>query len=657
MATVHLKTKIRSFRKIKRLVASLSNKVTPKRIALGGVALLALVAVLQAALFYWPRSLEFSYSGGNCFVSPQLLPKLVSSGRSRSFDAVHSDSFTILGYPLYSYRTCVDAVDPPSEYSSEAIALEPLGLGLLKKNLRVTNGGFPSIQNPIKPGQLISTQKPLVFPLDRIDKTFAYELSANKRGQACNLRNDSIICEVEPLRLAQSKRYTFALKRMFKDQLVEVAVEQTAITVKPVRITGSSIKAGQTVFKKPKSIKLKLNKPAASVEGAVLVHIQGKQRKQLPITTQIKGASVSIIFDKQLPRHASFELKLETIAATDDAFLQKPYVLPFKTSGGPKVLGVNIGTYSVSPSAYTVITFDSPVDSKSASKFVSLEVGGQKVASSLSVDSKTIVITPTTQLGLCVPFTVKVSDGLNNEYGVSGGSAWSYSSRTICHTVFSIGTSVQGRSITAYRFGSGPSRIVFVGGTHGDEKSSVYTLNSLVEDLEASGGGPAHRTVTIIPNLNPDGFAAGSRTNARGVDLNRNFPANDWKKDVTMPGGSLNKGGGGSKPLSEPESSALAGYVLGQNPRLVLTYHAVAGVVIPNDSGNSVSLAQTYARNSNLNFASNSQTGAIFQYDTTGAFEDWLHDKHGIPTLLIELWTKSANEFSGNVKAILAMIQ
>jgi hypothetical protein len=123
-----------------------------------------------------------------------------------------------------------------------------------------------------------------------------------------------------------------------------------------------------------------------------------------------------------------------------------------------------------------------------------------------------------------------------------------------------------------------------------------------------------------------------------------------------MPGGWFNAGGGGSSPLSEPESKALADYLIKTKPRLVLTYHATAGVVMPNDSGDSDALAKIYAQKSNLSYEPNSQTSQIFHYDTTGALEDWLHDKHDIPTLLVELWTKSGNEFSKNKDAMLHMV-
>ena len=96
--------------------------------------------------------------------------------------------------------------------------------------------------------------------------------------------------------------------------------------------------------------------------------------------------------------------------------------------------------------------------------------------------------------------------------------------------------------------------------------------------------------------------------------------------------------------------------MLSVNPRLVLTYHAAAGVVMPNDADDSVALAKKYDQKSNLGYEPSSQTGQIFDYDTTGSFEEWLYDKHGIPALLVELWTTTSNEFYKNQPAMWYMV-
>ncbi len=68
-----------------------------------------------------------------------------------------------------------------------------------------------------------------------------------------------------------------------------------------------------------------------------------------------------------------------------------------------------------------------------------------------------------------------------------------------------------------------------------------------------------------MPTVNPDGVAAGTRGNAHGVDLNRNFPFH-WAHL-----GGLEYSGTG--PLSEPESSAAAKLIRRIRPDLTIWFH------------------------------------------------------------------------------------
>lgn len=92
-----------------------------------------------------------------------------------------------------------------------------------------------------------------------------------------------------------------------------------------------------------------------------------------------------------------------------------------------------------------------------------------------------------------------------------------------------------------------PAALLF-GAIHGDEPLGVHCLVQLVQDLIAQ---PPGRDTWIIPALNLDGLAAGSKNNAHDVDLNRNFAAANWDgahKPGYFPG---------PKPESEPEVQAL----------------------------------------------------------------------------------------------------
>ncbi|MEO5627707.1 MAG: DUF2817 domain-containing protein [Candidatus Saccharimonadales bacterium] len=623
-------------------------RITPTYILAAGLTSLILFLTIYSISFLWPRTVNFSYSQNNCFTNPLVLPRLTSKRTSPSYKAAPIKSFSIKGYPIYSRTTCVIPTELPKENASEVISF---GRSIFVKKIRIESGSFPTLASQKMFDKPIPTQDTLNVPLNVADRVFDYQLQANNKTTDCPKQNQTVTCDVAQLGLAQTTKYDFRLTRTFHKQPAGTIFERSLTTVESVHVTGSSVANDQTVYDTPSEFTISLNRPVKSMKGEKLYLVSGDKRDVVPATITLDKQTITVKPSQPLARSATFEFVVDQITAEDGGFLAATYSLPFKTSGGPKVSRVSIGTYKVSPASSITITFDVGVSAAQAwQNFVKLEVGGGAIAASVTARGNTITITPEAALPRCTPLTLKVLDGLQNNFGVSGGSAWQYKSRTICQSVFSIGTSVQGRAITAYSFGSGPSRMVFVGATHGDEKSSAYTLNGLIEDLEASGNIPAHRTVVIIPVANPDGFAMGQRTNANNVDLNRNFPTNNWKSSVVMPDKSTNPTGGGTTPLSEPESRAVANYV--QGARLVLTYHAIAGTVIPNDAGDSVALAHLYDQKSNVYFASNSQTTSIFAYDTTGSLEDWLYDKVGTPALLVELWTRSGNEFAKHQSAM-----
>jgi hypothetical protein len=624
-----------------------------------GALLYLLLTSAFTASFYWPRSVAFSFSSPNCFTSPTLLPNLITKHPGKTFSADPAPTLSIAGYPLYSHTTCVTPVQAPEKGAAETLSFSPAILPFLKKHIRVSAGNLPTISSQAPLAGPISIKDPLVFPLTMADRVFEYQLLVNDQKVACGKEKRQVTCDVSKLELAQSASYTFAMQRVFGGEAHDILFEQQAATVGAVQVTSSSIAPGQTVYNVPAELTLTLNKSLKSFEGVELTILAGADRQAVPITTTGSGDTITVRFDEPLARSTTFELSVKNIAADDGGYLPVPYFFHFATSGGPKVKSLNIGSSKVSTTASVTVTFDANVLSdQSVGDFVRLEINGQAVAASATLKGNTVTLKPTNALSRCTDFTVRVLDGLKNEFGISGGSAYQFKSRTICQTVFSIGTSVQGRSITAYRFGIGSSYVVFIGGMHGNEKSSTYSLNSLIDYLEAHDSQiPANRSIIVIPNLNPDGYAVTKRTNANNVDLNRNFPANNWKQGVTMPDKTYNPNGGGAYPLSEPESSAIANYILSVKPRLVLTYHAAAGVVMPNDAGDSDALARVYDQKSNLGYEPSSQTGAIFEYDTTGSFEEWLYDKHGIPTLLVELWTTTKNEYSKNQDAMWHMVQ
>ena len=127
-----------------------------------------------------------------------------------------------------------------------------------------------------------------------------------------------------------------------------------------------------------------------------------------------------------------------------------------------------------------------------------------------------------------------------------------------------IGRSVEGRPILAYRVGDpgAPMRVLAVGCIHGTECASFPVIARLIRQRPPPGV-----QLWVVPSVNPDGRRAGTRGNAHGVDLNRNFPFH-WRA-IARP----SRYYAGPRPLSEPESRAVARLILGIRPDLSIWYH------------------------------------------------------------------------------------
>ncbi len=109
---------------------------------------------------------------------------------------------------------------------------------------------------------------------------------------------------------------------------------------------------------------------------------------------------------------------------------------------------------------------------------------------------------------------------------------------------------------------------LILAGTHGDENSSIVTLSCALRTLT-----PSLRRHHVVLCVNPDGCQLGLRANANGVDLNRNFPAANWKEGETVY--RWNSAAEerdvvlltGDKPGSEPETQALCQLIHRIQPR------------------------------------------------------------------------------------------
>lgn len=185
-----------------------------------------------------------------------------------------------------------------------------------------------------------------------------------------------------------------------------------------------------------------------------------------------------------------------------------------------------------------------------------------------------------------------------------------------------IGRSVQGRPIRMRSLGNGARHVLFIGGIHGDEPEGAYTTEQLPDAFSQAGLGDAV-TLTILEDANPDGRAAGTRGNANGVDVNRNFPASNF--DAGNPAN-------GSRPLSQPEATAVVAAIDRTTPNLIIVAHAWAGKQFINFDGPAREIAERFSATSGLKVEASNEFAP-----TPGSLGSYAGRDRGIPLLTIEV--------------------
>jgi predicted deacylase len=505
-------------------------------------------------------------------------------------------------------------------------------------SLAVVNQTRQSVVPKLK-GEQVSTKNNIIFQLAEADHYYGYSLKVADNESGCLVQDNLVSCFTSPLSLEQGAPYTFQLIQSLGNSK-QALFEKQLTTITSVEVASSSITEGQVVFDTPSSATITMSKPLTRINGMRLVLIEsGTEEAEIPTTSTIKDSTVTIYWTEVLKRQKNFRLEIPDVTAADGGFLENPVRLSFSTSGGPKVVTSTLASYKVSPSLDVSLTFDQVVQpGQSLGDIITVTSNGQNVPLTFALEGSSLRIRSKTQLDACANLTLAIKDTLVSSFGITGGTTYSASSRTMCQKQFSIGTSVEGRSIMAHSFGNGPAKYLFMSNLHGDEKSGYYILSSWIDYLESHPEEvPAGKTIVVIPHLNPDGFVHNTRFNAHNVDLNRNFPSASWKSDVKLLGGSILVNGGGSAPLSEPESKAIKDYIERLSPTLVMSYHSQGSLVIANGSGNSNAIASMYAAAVDYRHVPTEESIGTFEYDTTGALEDWLHETPDIPTVLLEL--------------------
>jgi protein MpaA len=180
-----------------------------------------------------------------------------------------------------------------------------------------------------------------------------------------------------------------------------------------------------------------------------------------------------------------------------------------------------------------------------------------------------------------------------------------------------MGRSVQGRPITVQTVGRGGDTVLIMATIHGNEPAGVPLLEALVGHLQDNPQWLEGRRLVLLPVANPDGQAANTRENSRGIDLNRNFEAANR----------VDNGTNGLRPLTEPESQVLRTIIKEYAPSRIVSIHQPLDCIDYDGPGQAI--AARMAQNCDLPVK---KLGA-----KPGSLGSFTGESLGIPTITLEL--------------------
>lgn len=158
--------------------------------------------------------------------------------------------------------------------------------------------------------------------------------------------------------------------------------------------------------------------------------------------------------------------------------------------------------------------------------------------------------------------------------------------------------------------------ILVIGVFHGDEPQGKFLIEKYLKQNQNSD-------MLYIPCLNPDGMVLNTRQNSNKVDLNRNFPTENWilsnDEDYF----------GGNEPASEIETKFMVEVIEEYKPKFILTLHSPYCVV--NYDGDALAYAKEISKI--IDYPVQSDIG----YPTPGSFGTYCGVERKIPTITLEL--------------------
>lgn len=180
------------------------------------------------------------------------------------------------------------------------------------------------------------------------------------------------------------------------------------------------------------------------------------------------------------------------------------------------------------------------------------------------------------------------------------------------------------------------ARLLIFAAIHGEEPETTFLLSRALRALTS-----APDFVVCILAANPDGLLRGTRGNANGIDLNRNFPTANWKPGLTLSRAVLEAEritelGTGKAPASEPETSALISLIEKLHVQKIVALHSPLGWI---DSDRRTELSRELENVFELSWQKGSG------YPTPGSFGTFAAER-GLECVTVELPRLSPEELA-----------
>jgi protein MpaA len=220
-----------------------------------------------------------------------------------------------------------------------------------------------------------------------------------------------------------------------------------------------------------------------------------------------------------------------------------------------------------------------------------------------------------------------------------------------------IGYSLAARPIDVYTFGVGEREMLIVAGIHGGyEWNTIALANELITHINENPGAiPSDVTLYIIRNMNPDGEARAhgvdGRVNNNGVDLNRNFPSDNWTAEWDRDGCWIYRPTtGGAYAGSEPETRSVMGFIKTHKIQVLISYHSAALGIFPGGvpwEAPSKELAKALAKATGYAYPP-IDTGCEY----TGTLADWAVENGVGAAVDMELRNHRDTDLEENLKAL-----